>query len=195
MASHSAPELAIFLAGILMPAPIRYAALFEQLGGRVVALAKDLEVYATRSPAPDYCFDDEVQGISKVANAAGYERCHLYGHSGGGSCVLAYVAAHPERVLSLALDEPANDFSPEQMQSLRDYAEATRGLSPAHQMAAFVASQLRPGVEPPPHPNGRPPDWVWDRLEGIRAFEQALLGCRVSPKRYGCFAGPVYYSH
>src|SRR5688572_31629323 len=74
-------------------------------------IAKDLEVYAAEMPPSDYSIAREVAGVERVANDAGFERFHLYGHSGGGAVALAYAAAHADRLLSLALDEPAYDFT------------------------------------------------------------------------------------
>ena len=105
---------AVFLPGIIAPARVRYAALLEHLR-EVDVLAKDLEVYAGDAPPEDYSIALEVDGVAAAADRAGFDRFHLYGHSAGGAVALAYVAAHPERVLSLALDEPMTDFSDEDL--------------------------------------------------------------------------------
>jgi pimeloyl-ACP methyl ester carboxylesterase len=75
--------------------------------------AKELEVYTLSPPPDEYAIADEVEGLLAAARRAGVERFHLYRHSGGGAVALAFTAAHPERVLSLLLDEPAFDFSDE----------------------------------------------------------------------------------
>src|SRR5438093_7544718 len=78
-------ERVIFLPGIIMPCALRYAALLRELDGEVDAVAKDLEVYAgPTTPPPGYSIRTEVEGIGRAADAAGFERFHLYGHSGGG---------------------------------------------------------------------------------------------------------------
>ena len=41
-------------------------------------------------------------GILRAAEAAGFERFHLVGYSGGGAISAAFAARHPERLLSLA---------------------------------------------------------------------------------------------
>jgi pimeloyl-ACP methyl ester carboxylesterase len=110
----------IFLPGIVMPAAFRYERLLDALGGDVDPLVKELEVYRGPStPPPGYSLEVELAGIGRAADEAGLERFHLYGHSGGGACALAFTAAQPERVLTLAVDEPAIDFSPEDLQELR----------------------------------------------------------------------------
>jgi pimeloyl-ACP methyl ester carboxylesterase len=108
---------------------------------------------------------------------------------------LAYVAAHPDRVLSLALDEPASDFSPEARSGLLRDIQALESLPAPERSRAFVVMQLAPGVEPPAPPPGPPPDWMASRPAGTRAFVEALQRCDVLPKDYRGFDQPVYYSY
>lgn len=188
-------EPAIFLPGIILPAALRYAPLLEQLGGAVQALTKELEVYSGPRPPAGYSIDLEVEGISQAADAAGFERFHLYGHSGGGACALAYVAQHGERVCSLALDEPATDFTSADRAVLRqELAEVVR-LPEEERLNGFLRMQLAPGVEPPPPPPGPPPDWMRMRPQGIEAFTSALDRYEPAPGALAAFRGPVYFSH
>src|SRR5205823_8886819 len=90
-----------------MPADLAYGALLEALGNDVDAVAKELEMYAGPEPPPNYTLENEIDGILHSARAAGFNRFHLVGYSGGGASSLAFAAAHPERLLSLALIEPA----------------------------------------------------------------------------------------
>src|SRR5262245_48613864 len=101
---------AIFVPGVIAPAAVRYAALVEQLPDANVRLA-DLALYAGDAPPAGYSIDTEVAAIAALADREGLARFHLYGHSGGGACALAFAATHPERLLSLSLDEPASDFT------------------------------------------------------------------------------------
>jgi len=83
----------VFLPGILMPVAVRYRALLDALGGDVRPVLKELEVYGGPSvPPPDYSLQAELDGIAHAADAAGLEAFHLYGHSGGGACALAFAA-------------------------------------------------------------------------------------------------------
>jgi hypothetical protein len=66
-----------------MPAALRYGPLLAALGEGIEALPKDLEVYADSEPPQDYSIGTEVEGVSRVADAADFKRFHLYGHSGG----------------------------------------------------------------------------------------------------------------
>lgn len=97
----------IFLPGGVLPAGPAYASLLEALGDDVDARVKDLEVYATPVLPTDYSLATEVAGIVRTADEASFERFHLVGYSGGGASSLAFAARHPERLLSLALMEPA----------------------------------------------------------------------------------------
>jgi pimeloyl-ACP methyl ester carboxylesterase len=199
-AAPSSPTLntaqpVVLLPGIILPAALRYAPLLTALGDTVRPLVKDLEVYATPRPTREYTIAQEVAGISRAADAAGFERFHLYGHSAGGACALAYLAAHPERVRSLALDEPASDFSPEEQATLRARLRELDGLAPEARMRAFLQWQLAPGVEPPAAPPGPAPDWMHSRPAGIEAFIDAVLRYDLPAERLRSFAGPVYYSY
>lgn len=178
-----------------MPAAIRYAPLIAALGDAARAVTKELEVYGAESPPAGYAIEHEVEGISRAADAAGCDRFHLYGHSAGGACALAYVAAHPERVLSLALDEPASDFSPEDQSVLRKDLAGIGELPAAERMPAFLRMNLAPGIDLPPPTAGPPPSWMASRPGGIEAFGGALLRYRLAPERLRGFGGPVYYSH
>ena len=185
----------IFLPGIVMPAALRYAPLIEALGDSAQPVTKELEVYSPATSLGDYAIELEVDGISRAADTAGFSRFHLYGHSAGGACALAYVAAHPERVLSLALDEPATDFSPSDESALRDDLDGIAMLSGAERISAFLRLQLAPGIELPPAPASAPPEWMTNRPAGIDAFCAALLRYRLPPERLRVFHRPVYYSH
>lgn len=184
----------VFLPGIVAPAAVRYGPLLAELDD-VEALTKDLEVHAAERPA-DYSIELEVAGIARYADAAGLERFHLFGHSAGGACALAFAADRPERVLSLALDEPAGDFSDEDRAHPR-YEElaAAHALPEEEAVAEFLRLQVAPGVELPPPPDGPPPPWMANRAASVRAFLAALRGHRVDPARYEEFTAPVLYTY
>src|SRR4051794_36488479 len=144
---------AILLPGGVMPANLAYGPLIAELGDDVNAIAKDLEVYAGPEPPPGYSLDDEIEGVVRAAQDAGFERFHLVGYSGGGAASVAFAAAHPQRLLSLALLEPAwfgnDDLHPDEQELWREF-ERIATLPPAEMMPAFVTAQLAPGVTPPP---------------------------------------------
>jgi pimeloyl-ACP methyl ester carboxylesterase len=91
----------------------------------------------------------EVAGVDRAADAARFDRFHLYGHSGGGAVVLAYVSAHPERVISLTLDEPAYDFTEAGRADMLEFGPLAACLCPSR-MRAFMRSAQASIPEPLP---------------------------------------------
>jgi pimeloyl-ACP methyl ester carboxylesterase len=187
----------ILLPGGVMPAGIAYAALIDALGEDVEAIAKDLEVYAGPEPPPDYTLVHEIDGVLRTARDAGFDRFHLVGYSGGGASSLAFAARHPERLLSLALIEPAwmgnEGLSPEEEAVWREF-DRIRSLAPEQMMPAFVAVQLAPGVRPPPPPPGPPPPWMATRPAGLRAFLTTFDSSTLDLDRLRSFGRPVYFA-
>jgi pimeloyl-ACP methyl ester carboxylesterase len=187
----------ILLPGIVMPADLAYGALLAALDDDVEAIAKDLEVYAGPEPPAEYTLDHEIAGVLRAADAAGFERFHLVGYSGGGASGLAFAAKHPERLLSLALLEPAwmgnEGLGPEEQALWREF-DRIATLPPAEMMPAFVTAQLAPGVEPPPPPPGPPPPWLASRPAGIRAFLAAVRSSTLDLDRLRTFEQPVYFA-
>src|SRR5438105_113104 len=107
VAAMSIRHAVVLLPGGVLPAEPAYAALLHVLGKRVNAVAKDLEVYSGEQPPPDFSLDTEVEGILREADGHGFDHFHLVGYSGGGASSLAFATVHRERLLSLALLEPA----------------------------------------------------------------------------------------
>lgn len=196
MTPDSEPALAVFLPGILMPAAVRYAPLLSSLGPDVRALPKDLEVYTHDAPPEDYGVQTELDGLTALLGRHGVDRAHLYGHSAGASVALAYTAQHPDRVLSLALDEPATDFSDADRAALKEqFPQPLAELPPADRMGAFASSLVRPGVElPTPPPPPASPESA-KRPAGMLAWEKAMHEHDVDHSALRRFAGPVYFSY
>jgi pimeloyl-ACP methyl ester carboxylesterase len=188
---------AILLPGGVMPADLAYGSLIEALGDDVDAIAKDLEVYAGPEPPVGYTLDHEIAGVLRTAQDAGFDRFHLVGYSGGGAASLAFAAKHPERLLSLALLEPAwmgnDDLSPEEQDLWREF-DRIATLPPAEMMPAFVAMQLAPGVEPPPPPPGPPPPWMATRPAGVQAFIGTFSSSTLDLDVLRAFKQPVYFA-
>jgi len=186
----------IFLPGIIMPAADRYSALIKELGADVTAVTKDLEVYRLADPPSGYSIETEIAGISRTAGEHGFDRFHLYGHSAGGAISIAFAAAYPDRLVSLALDEPAMDFTPDDHADSRwaDFAEIVKMPVP-ERMLAFLRAQLKPGVELPPPPPGPQPAWMARRPAGVVAFISAARKHVISESEFRAFKRPVYYSY
>jgi len=186
----------VLLPGAVLPAEPAYAGLLETLGDRVDAVAKDLEVYSLDQPPSDFGLDLEVEGILREADAHGFDRFHLVGYSGGGASSLALAAVDGERLLSLALLEPAwagNDRTPEE-EALMPRFRALESLPPDEFMAGFLRLQLAPDVQPPPPPEGPPPPWMAKRPAGVRAFLGAFDGGELDIEALRAFDRPVYFA-
>ena len=167
----------IALPGGVMPAAMRYAPLASAVAGEAELHFKDLEVYAGEKPPAGYSIDLELAAVSRLADSLGLDRFHLLGYSGGGFVSLAFAGAHPERLLSLALFEPASvpgDLTPEEAQLYSRLRAALAGLEGPEFMREFVRLQVRPGVEVPP-PAGPPPPWMSRRPAGLAAL-MAVFG-------------------
>jgi pimeloyl-ACP methyl ester carboxylesterase len=191
-----APFRVVFLPGAVTPAALAYGSLLETLGTEVDAVAKDLEVYTTPEAPPDYSLELEVAGVLREADARGWELFHLAGYSGGGAATLAFAGRHPERLLSIALLEPAWagrwDLSPAEQALWREH-ERLEAFPSDEFMREFVRLNLKPGVEPPP-PSGEPPAWMAKRPGGIRALTRAFKTYDLDRAALERFTAPVYYA-
>jgi pimeloyl-ACP methyl ester carboxylesterase len=196
VASSAAPALAVFLPGIFMPATVRYAALTSLLPTGVRAVAQELAVYAEDAPPADYSVQTELDALSVLLDRHGASRAHLYGHSAGASIALAFTAAHPDRVQSLALDEPASDFSAADRATLaQQFPTRLADLPVPERMRTFAASLVRPGVEPPTPPTPPPGPESAKRPAGLSAWETAMHEHELDTGALRRFAGPVYFSY
>jgi len=184
----------VFLPGIITPAALRYAPLLHHLVD-VNSIVKELEVYRDDAPPAGYSIATEMDGVLRVADEAGVERFHLYGHSAGGAVALALALTHSDRVLTLAIDEPASDFTD---QGNADYGwpefDRVLEMQPSEFTAEFLKLQVAPGVAVPPPPGGPPPAWMAKRPAGIRAFIEALRAHHVTEEDYRAFKKPVYFT-
>jgi len=185
----------MFLPGIVAPASMRYAALLQHFTEPGTAVTKELEIYSSPDPSPGYSMQSEIDGVTNAADQAGFDRFHLYGHSGGGAIALAYAAIHGDRLLSLAVDEPASDFTPEDKAdpTWADIERATH-LAPEEATPVFLQLQLHPAITPPPPPPGPPPPWMVTRPAAMRVFVEMLQRHHVDPARYRAFGAPVLFT-
>lgn len=184
----------IFLPGIVAPAARRYEPLLQYLVN-VNAVMKDLEVYREDVPPAAYSIATEIDGVLRTADQAHIERFHLYGHSAGGAVALAVALTHRDRVLTLAVDEPASDFT-DQGNAEYGWPEFDRVLYmlPNDSIREFLQLQVAPGVVLPPPPDGTPPEWMAKRPAGIRAIIQALRAHHVTEEDYRAFDKPVFFT-
>lgn len=197
IAAEAPRHRVLLLPGSVLPADLAYGALLEALGAAVDAHAKELEVYATEAPPSGYSLESEVAGVIGDADRLGWQRFHLVGYSGGGASALAVVARYPERLLSLALLEPAWagnwNMSPAERELWQQY-EQLEPLPPDQFMAAFTRLGLRAGVAPPQTPEGPPPPWMAKRPAGIRAFMATFKSYPLERDALRRFRQPVYFA-
>jgi pimeloyl-ACP methyl ester carboxylesterase len=167
------------------------------LGRDAEVVAKDLEVYATPEPPDDYSLEAEIAGVLREADGRGWERFHLVGYSGGGAASLAFAAARPARLESLALLEPAWagnwDLSPAEKTVWREH-ERLEGLPAEQFLPTFTRMALKPGVPPPAPPPGDPPPWMAKRPAGILAFLRAFKRGEIDRDALCRFDRPVYFA-
>jgi pimeloyl-ACP methyl ester carboxylesterase len=191
------PPDVILLPGGVLPASLAYDALLTELGDDANSIAKELEVYRGDNPPPGYTLDVEVSGILRCAEEEGFNRFHLVGYSGGGASSLAFAAAHPDRLKSLALLEPAwagnEGLSPDEAAVWEDFRNIAE-LPGDEMIPAFIAKQLRPGVKPPAPPPGPPPPWMASRPAGLAAFINAFSSGELDIGALGRFEQPVYFA-
>ncbi|MFN2589365.1 MAG: alpha/beta fold hydrolase [Actinomycetota bacterium] len=187
---------AMLVPGGVLPANLAYGDLIAALGPDVDARYKDLELYRDDEPPPDYGLDTEVDGLRRFADDAGFDRFHLVGYSGGGACALAFCAGYPERLMSLALNEPAwggNEGWTEEERAYWRREDEIMAFPPEEAMSAFMRNTLAPGVDPPPPPPGPPPPWFAMRPAGLRALTAAFKAHHLDLDRLRAFDRPVLY--
>ena len=186
----------ICVPGSVAPAANRYAALKTAVGDRAELHLKDLELYGGDEPPADYSIDMELAAIDELANSLRIDRFHLVGYSGGGMMSLAYAGTRHERLLSLALFEPARvpgELTAAEREFFGHLNGKLTGLQGPDFMSAFIHEQVKPGAQIPPPPP--PSHEMRKRPAGIAtllrvfdsyAFDRNLL------KRCGF---PVYYAY
>jgi pimeloyl-ACP methyl ester carboxylesterase len=187
----------IALPGGVMPAAIRYAFLKSTLGDEVAFHVKDLEVYAGDDPPPGYAIEQEVAALAKFADGLQLQQFHLLGYSGGGFISLAFAGTYPERLLSLAVFEPARipgALGPEEAKLDRELRQALAGAQGPDFMRAFTTMQVRAGVELPP-PAGPPPPWMGKRPLGLAAMMRAFGSYDFDRNRLRACKFPVFYGY
>jgi pimeloyl-ACP methyl ester carboxylesterase len=166
----------IALPGGVMPAAQRYASLAAALDADAELHLKDLQVYSGPEPPAGYSIQMEVEAVVRFADSLGLDRFHLLGYSGGGFVSLSFAGAHPERLMSLSLFEPASipgQLSAEEAELYRRLASELAGKSGADFMQTFMTLQVKSGVQPA-EPAGPMPPWMQTRPAGLAAMMAAF---------------------
>src|SRR5262249_10025475 len=83
--------------------------------------------------------------------------------------------------------------SPEEAAVWEDFGRIAE-LPPDQLMSAFMAKQLRPGVEPPPPPLGPPPPWMSSRPPTLKTVIQAFMQGELDLDVFTGSAPPAYFA-
>lgn len=177
----------ILLGDALRPAEDSFRPLRRLLGGQVRLLVKDLEC-VQHEPGADYRLATEVDALLATADEYGWQRFQLVASGEGASVALLAALQHPQRVLSLGLDEPVwagnREPSGEEQAFWQRVIDAVR-LEDTPAVARYCAIQLRKQAHPAqdeadlqPEPDTTPPDVpLWferRRAEALRALWRAF---------------------
>lgn len=112
---------------------------------------------------------------------------------------LAFAGAHPERLHSLALFEPASipgPLSVEEAPLFRRLDAELRGLDGREFMERFIALQLRDGVPAPAPPSdGPPPPWMARRPAGLATLMRAFGAHPFDRAALSTGAFPVFFGY
>lgn len=188
----------VCIPGSVAPAAQRYRPLIEEVAGSADLFIKDLEVYREAKPPADYSIQEEVEAIDRFADAKGLQRFHLVGYSGGGFISLAYAANRPQRVISLALFEPARipGKLTDQERAFFDWLEGKlEGLDGPDFMTTFFREQVKPGAELPPPPPGPTSPEMQKRPAGIAALIRAFDVYTFDRDLFRAAPFPVFYAY
>lgn len=188
----------ICVPGSVAPAAERYGPLQNLVADQADLFLKDLEVYREPKPPADYTIDEELEAIDRLADAKRLDRFHLVGYSGGGFISLAYAGTRPERLLSLAMFEPARipgELTAEEHAFYDGLAQKLAGLDGPQFMTTFVREQVKPGAVLPPPPSGPPSPEMQKRPAGIAALIKSFDAYRFDRELLRGLKGPVYYGY
>lgn len=188
----------ICVPGSVAPAAERYRPLMSAIGAGADFHLKDLEVYREAKPPADYSVEEELDAIDRLADSKNLARFHLVAYSGGGFISLAYAGTRPERVLSLAVFEPARipgPLSEPERAFFSGLEQKLEGLSGPEFMATFVREQVKPGTPLQPPPAAPPTTEMQKRPAGIAALIRAFEAYEFDRELLGRFTSPVYYGY
>ena len=76
----------------------------------------------------DYGITSQVQRLDAFVRAVGLTRFHLFGISMGGYAAALYAARFPQKILSLALMDPAGHSAPEPSDAIRLFQQTGRNI-------------------------------------------------------------------
>jgi pimeloyl-ACP methyl ester carboxylesterase len=186
----------VWLAGAGAPPDQTFGGCIDMIGRRVRHLPKPLELFESEQPPDGYSFETEIGGILRVMDNSGMERAHLVGYSGGGGIAMAFTIEHPERVLSLAVDEHVVGHrlgvdDEDQFWADIESALQQEGLNAT---LAVVAATNAPDAAPPEFGDPAPP-WLLSRIAGTPVLVRAARDYVVSRDDLARIQCPVYAAY
>lgn len=186
----------ICLPGSVAPAANRYAPLKKAVKDGADLHLKDLELYRRDEPPTDYSIEMELAAVDDLAASLQLDRFHLVGYSGGGMMSLAYAGTRPDRLLSLALFEPARvpgELTSAERHFFDSLNSRLGGLTGADFMSAFIHEQVKPGAQlPPPAP---PNPEMRKRPAGIAALLRVFDSYSFDRDLLRRCGFPVFYAY
>lgn len=188
----------ICVPGSVAPAAQRYGALIENIGGAADLYLKDLEVYREAAPPANYSIPEELEAIDRLADSKRLDRFHLVGYSGGGFISLAYAGTRPQRLVSLALFEPAQipgELTDQEREFFTVLERKLDGLHGDAFMSAFVREQVKPGAVLPSPPSGPVSPEMQKRPAGIAAMIKAFRAYPFDRDLLKAAPFPVFYGY
>ena len=172
-----------------------YARLTRALGTGVTVIAKDPECFAEPSPE-GYTLESEMAGLIRTTAAAGIDCYHLLGYSVGGGLALVFALAHPKRITSLTLIEPAwigNAIGGEAEAEYLANVDRVMELPVPERGPALLAAME------PPSDSGRtapslppPPPWLGDRAARFALLWSALRNTNLNLAALRDLRVPLY---
>ena len=122
----------------------------DRLRDRYFVVAPDLRGHGASDQPGAYSVADFTYDLHRVADAAGLDRFHLFGHSLGGHIVCRYAALFPERVQTLIMVEgfgpPRRASESAALDRQREQLLANMALTPTQRelpSVEFAAERLR----------------------------------------------------
>ncbi len=83
---------------------------------------------SSQVPADSYSFESQIRRIDRFVEVLKLDRFHMAGNSMGGALTATYGARHPEKVLTLALLDPAGAPSPNKSEVARQLEQGHNPL-------------------------------------------------------------------
>jgi pimeloyl-ACP methyl ester carboxylesterase len=183
---------AVVCLGAVAPAAMTYARIQRILGAETTFILKDPECFGDTLP-PDYSLETEIATALRAADAIGFERFHVLGYSAGGSIALALGLAHPRRVQTLTLVEPAwigrPDWSDDEAAFVAS-VDAVMELPIPARGPALLRAMSDPRADPAGVLPDPLPSWLLDRPARFAALWRAFADA--AARFDGAASGPLH---